>query len=100
MTTVSYKVNPKLSLFYKCKNLITTCHFLKEESTLDIGMKPFWWKYFDGKNPKSKYAIWAQSDKKCYVRLLAHVFISQKPKKLKEEENLPFCPPCVSNYYL
>jgi hypothetical protein len=38
--TVGYKVNLKLSLFYKYKSLITTCHFLKKEGTLDNGMKP------------------------------------------------------------
>ena len=40
----------KLSLFYKYKNLITPCYFLKKEGTLNNGMKPFWWKYSDGLN--------------------------------------------------
>jgi hypothetical protein len=48
--TIGYKVNLKLSLFYKNKNLITTCHFLKKEGYLDNGMKPFWWKYSVGLN--------------------------------------------------
>ena len=48
--TVGYKVNLKLSLYYKYKNLITTCHFSKKEGTLDSGMKPFWLKYSDGLN--------------------------------------------------
>jgi hypothetical protein len=48
--TVGYKINLKLYLFSKYKNLITTCHFSKKEGPLDIGMKPFCWKYFDGLN--------------------------------------------------
>ena len=48
--TVGYKINLKLYLFNKYKNLITTCHFSKKEGTLDNGMKPFWWKYSVGLN--------------------------------------------------
>ena len=47
---VRYKINLKLSLFYKYKNLSTTCHFSKKEGTIDNGMKPFWRKYSVGLN--------------------------------------------------
>ena len=48
--TVGYKFNLKSYLFNKHKTLIITCHFSKKESTLDNGMKPFWWKYSVGLN--------------------------------------------------
>ena len=50
MRTVGYKINLKLYLFNKHKNLITIFHFSKKEGTLDNGMKPFGWKYSDGLN--------------------------------------------------
>ena len=45
-----YIINSRLSLFYRYKNDITPCYFLKKYDTHIIGMKSFSWKYSDGLN--------------------------------------------------